>query len=64
LLGSVFNFLFLGLLLFYEEYIKGEQILSDYIDPSKDIDADVMLTEDKVVTIFLEAEGPFQILNH
>ncbi len=56
---SVFNSLFLGLLPFYEEHIKGEQILSDYIDPSKDINADVMLTENEVVTIVLKAKEPY-----
>ncbi len=32
------------------EYIKGEEILSDYVEKSKDISDDVMLTENKVVT--------------
>jgi hypothetical protein len=54
---SVFNFLFLGL--FYEEHMKGEQILSDHIDPSKNISADVMLMENKMVTIVLETKEPY-----
>ena len=56
---SVFNSLLLGLFPFYEEHIKGEQILSDYIDPSKEINADVKLTENEVVTIVLKAEEQY-----
>jgi hypothetical protein len=56
---SVFNSLLLGLFPFYEEHIKGEQILSDYIDPSKEINADVKLTENEVVTIVLRAEEQY-----
>jgi hypothetical protein len=51
---SLFNFLFLVYLPYYEEHIKGEQILSDYIDSSKNINADVTLTENKMVTFFYE----------
>ncbi|HWQ50059.1 MAG TPA: hypothetical protein VN414_14170 [Methanosarcina sp.] len=58
-LVSVFNSLFLGSLPFYEEHIKGEQILSDYIDPSKNINVDVMLTENEVVTIILKAKESY-----
>jgi hypothetical protein len=54
-LVSVFNSLFLVYLPYYEEH-KGEQILSGDIGPSNDINADVMLTENKDVTIFLEEE--------
>jgi hypothetical protein len=50
---SLFNSLFLVYLPYYEGNI-GEQILSDSIGPSKNINADVMLTENKEVTIFLE----------
>jgi hypothetical protein len=42
---------------YYEESVKCEQILSDFIDSSKDINANVMLTENKVVTIFLDVYG-------
>jgi hypothetical protein len=52
---SLFNSLFLAYLPSYEGN-KGEQILSDYIGPSNDINADIMLTENKDVTIFLEEE--------
>jgi hypothetical protein len=64
----VFNSLFLGFLPFYEENIKGEHILSDYVDVSKDlngninskdIDTDVMLYENKVLTIVFQAEEPY-----
>lgn len=48
---SVFNLLLSGLFLFVGEYISGEKILSDSIGPSKDLDSDVMLTENEVVTI-------------
>jgi len=58
-LVSAFNSLFLGSLPFYEEHIKGEQILSDYIDPSKNINVDVMLTENEVVTIILKAKESY-----
>lgn len=54
---SIINFLFLGL--FYEEHMKGEHILSDYIGPSKNISADVMLTENKIVTIILKSKEPY-----
>lgn len=65
---SVFNLLFLGYLPFYEENIKGEHILSDYVDVSKDlngninskdINADIMLYENKVLTIVFKAGEPF-----
>lgn len=65
---SVFNSLFLGFLPFYEENIKGEHILSDYVDVSKDlngninskdIDTDVMLYQNKVLTIVFQAEEPY-----
>ena len=54
---SVFNFLLLGL--FYEEHMKGEQVLSDYIDSSTDINANVMLTENETVTFVFKAEEPY-----
>ena len=50
----LFNFLFLASLPYYEEHIKGEQILSDYVDLSRDINTDVTLTENKLVTIFFD----------
>jgi hypothetical protein len=59
------NALFLLYLPYYEEQ-NSEQILSGYIGPSidlkgnvvsKDINADVMLTENKDVTVILEAEA-------
>jgi hypothetical protein len=53
---SVFNILYLGL--FYEEHMKGEQLLSDYIDSSKNVSDNVMLTENKIVTIILETKEP------
>ena len=65
---SVFNLLFLGSLPFYEENIKGEHILSDYVDVSKDlngninsknINADIMLYEDKILTIVFQAREPY-----
>jgi hypothetical protein len=65
---SVFNLLFLGSLPFYEENIKGEHILSDYVDVSKDlngninskdISADVPLYENKTLTIVFQAEEPY-----
>lgn len=56
---SVSIFLLLFSLPFYEEHIKGEQILSDYIDQSKDINADVIFTENKVVTISFETYRPY-----
>lgn len=65
---SVFNLLFLGFLPFYEENIKGEHILNDYVDVSKDlygninskdINADVMLYENKALTIVFQAEEPY-----
>ncbi len=56
---SFFNSFFLGLFPFYEEHIKGEQILSDYIDPSKEINADVKLTENEAVTIVLKAKEQY-----
>jgi hypothetical protein len=52
---SLFNSLFLVYLPYYEGN-KGEQILSDSIGPSKDINADVLLIENKDVTIFLEED--------
>lgn len=61
---SLFNSLFLVYLPYYEGN-RGEQILSDSIGPSmdlkgnvvsKDINTDVMLTENKDVTIFIEEE--------
>jgi hypothetical protein len=54
---SVSCFLLLGTLPYYEEHIKGEQILSDYIDSSENVNADVTLTENKVVTFFFEPIG-------
>ncbi len=65
---SVFNLLFLGSLPFYEENIKGEHILSDYVDVSKDlngninskdINADIMLYENKILTIVFQAREPY-----
>ncbi len=56
-LVSASSFLLLGTLPYYEEHIKGEQILSDYIDSSENINAYVTLTENKVVTFFFKPLG-------
>jgi hypothetical protein len=54
---AVFNSLFLVYLPYYEESVKCEQILSDFIDSSKDINANVTLAENEAVTIFLDVYG-------
>lgn len=51
--------MFLGLFSYYEEHIKGEQILNDYINLSKDINANIVLTENRVVTIVFKAKESY-----
>ena len=45
------NFAFLLSLIFVAEYISGDTVLSGSIAPSKDIQSNIMLTENKKVTI-------------
>ncbi|AKB78432.1 hypothetical protein MSHOH_1949 [Methanosarcina horonobensis HB-1 = JCM 15518] len=56
---SVFNLLLSGLFLYAGEYVLGEEILSDSVGSSKDINNDVMLTENEVVTIVFKTEEPY-----
>lgn len=56
---SIFNLLLSGLFLYAGEYVLGEEILSDSIGPSKDINNDIMLTENEVVTIVFKTEEPY-----
>jgi hypothetical protein len=56
---SVFNILLSGLFLYAGEYILGEEILTDSIGPSKDINNDVMLTKSEMVTFVFETEEPY-----
>ncbi|WP_440945112.1 hypothetical protein ACSAZL_13220 [Methanosarcina sp. T3] len=56
---SVFNLLFSGLFLYSGEYILGEEILNDFIGPSKDINNDIMLTENEMVTFVFKTEEPY-----
>ncbi|RPJ79647.1 MAG: hypothetical protein EHM20_00790 [Alphaproteobacteria bacterium] len=41
------------------EYITGEEVLSDSIGPSKDIEANIMLTESEMVTIVFKTTVQF-----
>jgi hypothetical protein len=56
---SVFNILLSGLFIYAGEYILGEDILNDSIGPSKDINNDVMLNENEMVTFVFETEEPY-----
>jgi hypothetical protein len=56
---SVFNLLLSGLFLYMGEYISGKEMLSDSIGPSKDIDNEVILTENEVMTFVFKTEEPY-----
>lgn len=63
---AIFTFLLLGSLPFIAEYISGDEILSDSIGPSRDIEADIMLTENEKVTIVFKTDQMFlksEVLN-
>ena len=51
---AVLNTFLLISLPFIAEYISGEEILSDSLEPSKDIEARIMLTENEMVTIIFK----------
>ena len=53
---AILNFVFLVSLPFVAEYISGDEILSDSIGPSKNIEANIMLTENEKVTIVFKTE--------
>jgi len=55
----ILNFVFLASLPFVAEYISGDEILSASIGPSKDIEANIMLTENEKVTIVFKTEELF-----
>jgi hypothetical protein len=58
-------FAFLLSLIFIAEYVSGDTVLSDSIGPSKDIQANIMLTENKEVTILFKTnvESSSELLN-
>lgn len=56
---AIFTFLLLGSLPFVAEYVSGDEILSDSIGPSRDIEADILLTENEKVTIVFKTDQTF-----
>lgn len=54
---SLLNILFLVSLIFVAEYISGEVILHDSIEPSKDIEENIMFDKDETVTIIFKAKA-------
>lgn len=55
-LVAFINFFLLITLPFIAEYISGDNILNDSIGPSKDLEANILLTENEKVTVVLKTE--------
>lgn len=55
-LVAVINFFLLITLPFIAEYISGDNILNDSIGPSKDLEANILLTENEKVTVVFKTE--------
>lgn len=54
--GCLSKFFLLITLPFIAEYISGDNILNDSIGPSKDLEANILLTENEKVTVVLKTE--------
>lgn len=50
-LVAVINFALLIALPFTAEYISGDNVLNDFMGPSRDLEANILLTENEKVTI-------------
>lgn len=55
-LVAVINFFLLITLPFIAEYISGDNILNESIGPSKDLEANILLTENEKVTVVFKTE--------